>query len=213
MSMRHPPTPPLSKAPLRPGKNPTRKPIEQQTPNIQKKSSRSPFRSRSREPAAQLQDSTPPTPPRNLLQVHNAEPQAYWSGRLCALADRYRNEELARQLSGSSHTPKSQTDKMHTLEASDARIYRAFEYLHTMCATAEAKDSLTLFQYQYADMMKMPELRKMAPIVLGSGGSKDSVAVGAGTEGSAAVGMSESRRMTFVNRLLGRPKRRSLVLA
>jgi hypothetical protein len=101
---------------------------------------------------------------------------------------------------------------MHTIEAGEARIHRAFEYLHKMCVTQDAKDSLTLFQYQYADLMRMPELRKMAPIVLGGGRQAEKENGGALVEEGGELGMSESRKMSFMDRLLGRQKRRSLVL-
>ncbi len=204
MSARQVPTPPaakaLSQSSLREqGKRPT-------IPQSQSQSQR--FLSQSSPRLAGYRSS--PRRNHNLQEVHDAETQAYWSGRLCALLDRFRNEELNQHLSNTSgYTPKAQTDKMHTIEAGEARIFRAFAHLRTFCATQEAKDSLTIFQYAYADMMAMPELGRAAPIVLG--GSS-----GAGEDGpedaGSSLGMSETRKISFMDRLLGRQKRRSLVL-
>lgn len=185
--------------------------------------------------------------PAGHLQVSNYEPPAYWAGRLSALADRYRNEELASLVQGAisppttttsgstaslstsrgvasclslsslggaesaTLTPKAQTDKMHTPEASTARLKRALDHLNTLCATQEARDSLYAFQAQFAGMMHLPELRPPKLVLhLGDSNRGGSTA----EEGAGAATMSETRKASFMDRLLGRGqgKRRSLVL-
>ena len=182
--------------------------------------------------------------PAGHLRVSGYEPPAYWAGRLSALADRYRNEELASLVQGAispptsttsgstasssnsrgaaSHlsfsslgsgtaatlTPKAQTDKMHTPEASTARFKRALDHLNTLCATQEARDSLYAFQTQSSGMMHLPELRP-PKLVLHLGDSNNTT-----QEGAGVAMMSESRKASFMDRLLGRGqgKRRSLVM-
>jgi hypothetical protein len=150
--------------------------------------------------------------------VATHEPLAYWAGRLTALADRYRNEELAAFLlpntksassSRTTLTPKAQTDKLHTVEASTARLKRALAQLESRCATSEARASLFAFQTQYAQMMNLPELRP-PKVVLHLGNA----AGAAGMDGTVAeTGLGEGRKASFMDRLLGRQgKRRSLVL-
>lgn len=151
------------------------------------------------------------------LSISCTEPSAYWAGRLCALSDRYRNEELAIQLihcgshTSSGLTPKGQTDKMHTSEATTARIKRALDHLSELCITPEARESLLQFQAQYARQSGLPELAPPKPptrtIVLGSVKSDDFTA-----GDRADKSPSEIRKASFMDRLLGRQKRRSLAL-
>ena len=157
-------------------------------------------------------------PRHSVLHVSCAEPHAYWAGRLCALTDRFRNEELGAQLmahsshSSSGFTPKGQTDKMHTPEAGLARTKRALDLLGALCTTPEAKESLRDFQAVYARQSGLPELAPPKPptrtIVLGSAKDEEGDASEAGEKS-----MSENRKASFMDRLLGRQKRRSLVLA
>lgn len=176
-------------------------------------------------------------------QVSSYEPPAYWAGRLSALADRYRNEELASLVQGAlspqstttsrstascstsratsylsalggtatTLTPKAQTDKMHTPEASTARLKRALDHLNTVCMTQEAIDSLYSFQGQFSHIMHLPEL-KPPKVVLHLGDSKQGGGAMEQSEGAAT--MSESRKASFMDRLLGRggQKQRSLIL-
>lgn len=163
------------------------------------------------------------TPMTGLGQVTGYEPTAYWAGRLSALVDRYRNEELAAFLLPSSDsaqsnkssttlTPKAQTDKMHTPEASTARLKRAFEELNSRCATQEAREGLFAFQTQFAGSMNLPELRP--PKLVLHLGNPDRFDGGVGSDDASAGGISEGRKASFMDRLLGRQgKRRSLVMA
>jgi hypothetical protein len=103
---------------------------------------------------------------------------------------------------------------MHTAEASAARFKRALEELQTRCATAQARDGLFAFQTQFASMVNLPELRP-PKVVLHLGDSLHAdERLGAG-EGRDGGGMSENRKASFMDRLLGRGQgtRRSLVLA
>ena len=146
---------------------------------------------------------------------------------MTALTDRYRNEELSSFLlpnsksassSSTTLTPKAQTDKLHTPEASTARLKRALAELETRCGAREAKESLFAFQTQYAQMMNLPELRPPKLVLhLGNGGGGPG---GAGMDGAVApaaapaaeAGLGDVRKASFMDRLLGRQgKRRSLV--
>ncbi|KAK5169880.1 uncharacterized protein LTR77_005858 [Saxophila tyrrhenica] len=213
MSARPPPTPPLAKAPLRSSqsRNLTGISAPGKSSGQSSKLEQPSFLSRSTGRRAKAVPPSPAKPSKSSLQIRNAEPPAYWSGRLSSLLDRYRNEELAGYTTqGPMSTPKAQTDKMHTPEASTARIHRAFDHLSSLCVSQEAKESLARFQCQYAEVMKLPELRKVVPIVLGSSSS-----LGRETEvvdEEAALGMGEMRKISFMDRLLGRQKRRSLVM-
>ena len=210
MSAKQPPTPPLPKTPLRTSQSRTTTAVSgasKSTPHVTQSSNQNTNPS---QPPPRHPTIAPSSPPKSVHQIRTSEPPPYWSGRLCALLDRYRNEELALHTTTTFHTPKAQTDKMHTPEASTARIHRAFEHLHSLCVEPAAKESLTRFQCQYAEVMGMPELRRMAPIVLGS--ASGSEAGGGGRDEEAAMGMSETRKMEFMDRLLGRQKRRSLVM-
>lgn len=212
MSVRQPPTPPSARtplAPLPPQGTARKKNAKDITPETRQDLDKTSLRSRSTGRKHPPNLISPPQQSNQLLESHTAESPNYWSGRLCALLDRYRNEELNAQLSSASLTPKSQMDQMYSADATYARVVRAFESLHGWCRTQPAKDSLTFFQCQYADLMKIPELRKLAPIVLGSSmseGKEESGFAAAGGEG----GISESRKLSFMDRLLGRPKRKSL---
>ncbi|KAK3691319.1 hypothetical protein LTR37_018680 [Vermiconidia calcicola] len=207
MSARQPPTPPAPKTPFSSSQNAKggkTKNINNSasTTHIRETSAQTPLLSRSTG-SSRLPFRLPSSPPSQLtpspLKILHSEPPAYWSGRLSALLDRYRNEDLhtSNLLSPSSsthHTPKARTDALHAPEATTARLRRAFEYLHSQCGSQEAQESLGHFQVQYAAVVKLPELaRCVPPIRLGGGGTV-----------SEGMGVSEGRKASFMERLLGR---------
>ncbi|KAK1057046.1 hypothetical protein LTR74_014435 [Friedmanniomyces endolithicus] len=149
------------------------------------------------------------SPSRSAQQITTAEPVPYWCGRFSALNDRYRNDELALHLGAS----KAQSDKMHSAEANTRRMRRALERLHGLCATAEARESLVVFQLQFAAMQGLPELGRPLQlnlperkIVLNAarGGSEEGRGEG---EGVGVGDTAEKRKGSFMNRLLGRSRR------
>ena len=96
-----------------------------------------------------------------------------------------------------------------------ARLRRAFETLHELCETAEARRSLAGFRLRFAAVMG----REVGELGCGGGGvggviCLDGPGVGGGEVGVGGVGgMSESRKLSFMDRLLGRQgKRRSHVI-
>ena len=210
MSARQPPTPP-PKTPLTSSSAlPSSKVKHANNHNIRQLFEQTPLPSRST--LSTTKSPSPPPQPSSLLHISAVEAPAYWSGRLCALVDRYRNEELPNNIGEFTHTPsKAQTDKMHLPEANTARLRKAFEYLYSLCTTSEAKDSLMLFQGQFAAVWKLPELA--VDVTRGSG--RNTIVLGSrstAVEGEALT-MSESRKVSFMDRLLGRQtKRRSSVL-
>jgi hypothetical protein len=148
-------------------------------------------------------------------QVSVAEPSAYWCGRMSGLLDRYRKEDLAIALSNTSS--KTESDRFHSLAANTARMRRALEHLHSICATEEARESFCRFQIQYASVQNMPELGRpittSRPIIL----SKPSNATPQVTESKIArasflddsnIPKSESRKISLLNRMLGRREKR-----
>ncbi|KAK0937232.1 hypothetical protein LTR29_011149 [Friedmanniomyces endolithicus] len=148
-------------------------------------------------------------PQLNFSQITAAEPVPYWCGRFSALNDRYRNDELALHLGAS----KAQSDKMHSVEANTRRMRRALERLHGLCATAEARESLVVFQLQFAAMQGLPELGR--PLQLNLPERKIVLnAVRGGSEeergpdvGEGVDGVAEKRKGSFMDRLLGRSRR------
>ena len=163
-------------------------------------------------------------------QIHFARPTAYWCGRLSSLVDHYRNVELAAvtELRASvsavsqdpsattSQTPKTHTDKLHTTEATTLRLRLAFTTLESECMMPAAKESLRQFRVRYAAAIGCPELT--GPITLDPPVGVLNSSTGPDGEmivepGSGSGGMSEGRKVSFMDRLLGRQKRRSLVLA
>ncbi|KAK6439005.1 hypothetical protein LTR95_004791 [Oleoguttula sp. CCFEE 5521] len=112
--------------------------------------------------------SSPPQP-LSAYHVTDAEPTAYWPGRMSSLLDRYRNDDLAATMSPShnrtaSNTlatpPKTETDKLHTPAAVTARMRKALETLHGHCVTEEARESFVKFQMQYAAVQNLPDLSR-----------------------------------------------------
>jgi hypothetical protein len=150
-------------------------------------------------------------------QVSVAEPSAYWCGRVSALIDRYRNEDLAASLAETTNS-KSQTDKFHSPATNTARLRRALEHLHSLCVTDEARESFERFQMDFAAMQHLPELgrpikaRKPEPTiepaintVPHAGGlefERTSTVITGGTAKSGA------RKMSLLDRMLGRREKR-----
>jgi len=164
------------------------------------------------------------------LQVHFARPTAYWCGRLSSLVDHYRNVELVAinerdawttalsqgASAATSHTPKAHTDKLHTTEATTLRLRLAFTTLESECMTPAAKESLRQFRVRYAAAIGCPELTgpialdpPIAALARSTGPDGEMIAEGE----SGSGGMGEGRKVSFMDRLLGRQKRRSSVLA
>ncbi|KAK0944456.1 hypothetical protein LTR48_004202 [Friedmanniomyces endolithicus] len=151
------------------------------------------------------------SPSRSAQQITTAESVPYWCGRFAALNDRYRNDELALHLGAS----KAQSDKMHSVEANTRRMRRALERLHGLCATPEARESLVVFQLQFAAMQGLPELGRPLQlnlperkIVLNAarGGSEEERGEGEGV-GVGVGDTAEKRKGSFMDRLLGRSRR------
>lgn len=164
------------------------------------------------------------------LQVHFARPTAYWCGRLSSLVDHYRNVELAavtefkaavsevsqNSFATISQTPKAHTDKLHTTEATTLRLRLAFTTLESECMTPAAKESLRQFRVRYAAAIGCPELTGPIALdppmgVMNSGTGANGEAMAEPEDGNG--GISEGRKVSFMDRLLGRQKRRNLVLA
>ncbi|EMC92715.1 hypothetical protein BAUCODRAFT_77545 [Baudoinia panamericana UAMH 10762] len=159
-----------------------------------------------------------PTPNPSTQAIYTPKPIPYWCGRFAALTDRYHNDELATNL----HLSKSDSDKMHSPEANTRRMRRAMEYLHSLCASQEARESFVVFQLQFAAvtgsaelarpmMVNLPPVRRVA--VSGRqdvSGEAREVCEGV-VEKSNGLGWGDGRKGTFVERLFGR-HRRSLVL-
>ena len=134
---------------------------------------------------------------------------------MSGLLDRYRNEDLAIALSNTSS--KSESDKFHSLAANTAHMRRALEHLHSICVTEEARDSFVRFQIRYASVQNLPELSRpittSKPINL----SKSLDAAPPATASTVGMGpvvhgnntpKSESRKISLLNRMLGRREKR-----
>ncbi|KAF2167005.1 hypothetical protein M409DRAFT_54224 [Zasmidium cellare ATCC 36951] len=156
--------------------------------------------------------------------VYRAEPLAYWTGRFSSLNDRYRNQDLlasinlgpespSNQSSPFAHTSdksKSETDKMHTPAANTARMRRAVERLYFQCANDEARESFLKWQKQLAVALSLPELAR--PVVGKSCALEMSLREGGqqGNGSSPGMPLSAGRKISFMDRLLGR-RQKSLV--
>lgn len=150
-------------------------------------------------------------------QISNAEPTSYWCGRMSALLDRYRNEDLTNSLNNINQ--KSETDKLNTPSANVARLRRALEHLHSQCITIEARESFSRFQCHFASMQNMPELARpikgrrtaatakfKAHEVVGQGAEKLSdPQIGGGTAKSGI------RKISIFDRMLGRREKRESI--
>jgi hypothetical protein len=161
--------------------------------------------------------STSFTPQHTAGQISVAEPSAYWCGRVSALIDRYRNEDLAASLAETNS--KSQTDKFHSPTTNTARLRRALEHLHSLCVTDEARESFVRFQMDFASRQHLPELGKpiktqkpeptiepaIKPISHAGGGldfERTSTVITGGPAKSGA------RKMSLLDRMLGRREKR-----
>jgi len=204
-----PPKTPLSAEALSGGKRKSLsnhlRQVSEQSPSLAALSTkpRAPSPHRSSQIVGLLPDSSPPPPtqPSFYTYITNPEPVPYWAGRFSALNDRYRNEELLAHI----NSPKSSSDKMHTPEANMRRMRRALDYLHSLCATQEARESFVVFQLQFAALQNMPELGR--PMVLNV---PERIVLGSRCEddGVGEVGlMSEKREKSFMSRLLGRGRK------
>lgn len=103
---------------------------------------------------------------------------------------------------------------MHTPEANMRRTRRALEHLYGLCATQAARESFVVFQLQFAATENVPELGRPMQVILPErrfafrcrqeeeavGGSERDVGVVGG-------GVGENRKVTFMDRLLGRGKK------
>lgn len=167
----------------------------------------------------------------NPPQVTEAQPLAYWTGRFSTLNDRYRNEELtASSLPSHQFSPsdtskwhaKRDTDKMHTNEANTARMRRAIEHLYSLCLTDEAKHSFLVWQKACASALGITELSR--PIHGSEGFARNwnlemslrstsmmNLASGIGSSGTPPS--SESRKISLMDRLLGRRQKSSALLS
>lgn len=150
-------------------------------------------------------------------QVSTAEPTSYWCGRISALLDRYRNEELADSLSNTNQ--KSETDKLYTPSANIARLRRALEHLHSQCVTNEARDSFSRFQFQFASMQNLPELarpikvRKPVATTTKFAAARENAS---GVEKPSELEAGDSvksglRKISIFDRMLGRREKRGSV--
>jgi hypothetical protein len=151
----------------------------------------------------------------HLAPITTSEPIAYWCGRFSTLNDRYRNEDLAAHL----NTPKLSADHLHDGEANTRRMRRALESLHSLCTTGEARESFVLFQLQLASAYNNPDLGR--PITARGSGREGLIVLGNNAEASPTAtadtrAISEGRKMSFMERLLGRGtgrSRRSLIVS
>jgi len=159
--------------------------------------------------------STSITPQHAAGQISVAEPSAYWCGRVSALIDRYRNEDLAASLDNTNS--KSETDKFHSPATNTARLRRALEHLHSLCVTDEARESFVRFQMNFASMQHLPELsrpikpRNLAPPIAPIRATP--YAGGFEVERNHAVviggaAKSGARKMSLLDRMLGRREKR-----
>jgi hypothetical protein len=157
------------------------------------------------------------TPQHAAGQISVAEPTAYWCGRVSALIDRYRNEDLAASLSNTNS--KSETDKFHSPATNTARLRRALEHLHSLCVTDEARESFVRFQMNFASMQHLPELsrpikpRNLAPPIEPVPVRSSSYAGDLEVERNSAVvvggaAKSGARKMSLLDRMLGRRENR-----
>jgi hypothetical protein len=128
-----------------------------------------------------------PTSEPNHLQVHKAQPSAYWTGRFMALHDKFQAEQLQESslaflvaahatrslivppprrphhLPPSTTTAAVMTVTAMTREAElltddDNRCHRIFTHLEAMCTTPDARRSLHAFQQAYARRMDKSSL-------------------------------------------------------
>jgi hypothetical protein len=94
----------------------------------------------------------------NVLQIEEAQPDSYWCGRFQSLVDRYHNEMLVLDQINIKENMKSEAgavspsiltefEKLYYDHAGHAK--RAFNHLAPLCATNEARESLSRFRKRY----------------------------------------------------------------
>ncbi|KAF2210217.1 hypothetical protein CERZMDRAFT_99630 [Cercospora zeae-maydis SCOH1-5] len=132
--------------------------------------------------------------------VTSAQPLTYWTGRFSSLNDRYRNEELAATDLSNPSIAKFETDKMHTTEASHRRMRKAIQHLHSLCVTAEAERSFFVWQKAVAGALAIPELARSVPATE----SRTCALEMSLRSDESFTPPSETRKMNFMDRLLGR---------
>lgn len=207
MSARQAPTPPLARTPL------SMQAMGAPTTRVRGGSKSSAHHLRSSSTQTLLNSSS--TPPTSAGQIHTAEPISYWCGRISALLDRYHNEELAESLSSTNQ--KSETDKLHTPSANIARSRRALEHLHSQCATEEARESFSKFQFQIASAQNLPELaRPIKPrrqtVTAKFTAREAGIAVEKRSEPTAGEPVrSGIRKISIFDRMLGRREKRESI--
>lgn len=159
--------------------------------------------------------STSFTPQHSAGQISVAEPSAYWCGRVSALIDRYRSEDLAASLAETDL--KSDTGKFHSPATNTARLRRALEHLHSLCVTDEARESFVRFQMNFATLQHLPELgrpiKTRNPVTTMEPIGITPYAGGPGIERNSAVviggaAKSGARKMSLLDRMLGRHEKR-----
>ncbi|KAF2725105.1 hypothetical protein K431DRAFT_331576 [Polychaeton citri CBS 116435] len=155
-----------------------------------------------------------PIPPskKTLGEVNAREPLEFWTGRLVALCDRYRNEENKHVLSFSDSADKqpdsSDSEKMHSTEAAVGRQRRALEELCVACTTEEAVSSLIAFQYHLSTVNGDHDLAKPLREVTSIATESGSVRVKASVT-ATMLGSGSARRKAFIDRLLGKSSTRA----
>ncbi|KAM3421472.1 hypothetical protein BST61_g1865 [Cercospora zeina] len=132
--------------------------------------------------------------------VTSAQPLTYWTGRFSSLNDRYRNEELAATDLSNPSIAKFETDKMHTTAASHRRMRKAIQHLHSLCVTAEAEQSFFVWQQAVAGALAIPELARSVPVTE----SRTCALEMSLRSDESFTPPSETRKLNFMDRLLGR---------
>ncbi|KAA6412783.1 MAG: hypothetical protein FRX48_03775 [Lasallia pustulata] len=83
--------------------------------------------------------------PQNPRHIFTAMPSGYWAGRLMALSDRFRTEEM--HDSSSFH-------RVGSMHNDERRTRRVFVHLNSLCQTDQAKASLAAFREAYMARMR-----------------------------------------------------------
>lgn len=112
-------------------------------------------------------------------------------------------------------TIKAESSRMHSAEADLKRMLRALEHLHSLCSTSQALHSFISFQLQLASIKNLPELAKPihsanSVIVLNREEREQSTTSDLSSPQSVSTRiekLSDGRKSTFMDRLLGRAAR------
>lgn len=107
-----------------------------------------------------------PSPKTHYSQVSAPQPVKYWTGRFVSVHDRLSVEKLANCQSATpraNFNAKSRPGDFNIQKAARAddeieRYQRVFEYLDSLCVSAEAKGSLKKWQEEYANKNNQPKL-------------------------------------------------------